>query len=257
MKKKSELPTQTLKCLVNLWDDTQRLRLANENRLRKASEGEMYISEPDKRAIEETIEELRGAEKRACDRMKRLVAAHPMYRWLSDQRGISEVLAACLLSQFDITKAARPSSFWKFAGMHVEDGHAPHPEKGATLPYNAWLKMKVHLLAESFIKSNNEHYRAIYDGYKHRCQCMGTCRKTVEEHAGRKSEATWFPSDTKGKPKPGDFCTKLHMHNKSLRAMVKVFLLDFWLEWRKVAGLPIVPSYAEGKLGMRHGEDSA
>jgi hypothetical protein len=43
-----------------------------------------------------------------------------------------------------------------------------------------------------------------------------------------------------------------HRHQAAMRYMVKQFLLDFWTAWRKAEGLPVVDSYAEGKLGLKH-----
>lgn len=48
-----------------------------------------------------------------------------------------------------------------------------------------------------------------------------------------------------------------HRHNAAMRAMVKALLVDLWVEWRKLEGLPIVPTYAEAKLGIVHGEHTS
>ena len=37
--------------------------------------------------------------------------------------------------------------------------------------------------------------------------------------------------------------------------MMKMFLLDLWKVWRALEGLPVTESYAEAKLGIRHGEE--
>jgi hypothetical protein len=34
--------------------------------------------------------------------------------------------------------------------------------------------------------------------------------------------------------------------------MVKIFLVDLYTAWRTIEGLPVEPSYAEGKLGKKH-----
>lgn len=47
--------------------------------------------------------------------------------------------------------------------------------------------------------------------------------------------------------------TDLHRHRMSLRYVAKMFLNEFYAEGRKILGLPVVPTYAEAKLGLTHG----
>jgi transposase IS116/IS110/IS902 family protein len=48
-----------------------------------------------------------------------------------------------------------------------------------------------------------------------------------------------------------------HRHLAAMRVMVKAFLVDLYVEWRKLEGLPVFPSYAEAKLGIVHGEHAS
>jgi hypothetical protein len=36
--------------------------------------------------------------------------------------------------------------------------------------------------------------------------------------------------------------------------MIKMFLIDLHIKWRELEGLEVYPSYAEGKLGYKHGK---
>lgn len=47
-----------------------------------------------------------------------------------------------------------------------------------------------------------------------------------------------------------------HKHNMAVRYSVKMFLLDLFIAWRTLEGLPVPASYAEAKLGLKHGEAS-
>lgn len=47
--------------------------------------------------------------------------------------------------------------------------------------------------------------------------------------------------------------TDFHKHNMANRYMIKMFLADLYAKWRELAGLPVVPPYAEAKLGLTHG----
>lgn len=44
-----------------------------------------------------------------------------------------------------------------------------------------------------------------------------------------------------------------HLHNMAMRYMVKIFLIDFYVAWRKEEGLTVYPPYHEAKLGLTHG----
>lgn len=47
--------------------------------------------------------------------------------------------------------------------------------------------------------------------------------------------------------------TPIHINKMALRYMIKQFLVDLYINWRKLEGLPVAPSYAEAKLNMPHG----
>ena len=48
--------------------------------------------------------------------------------------------------------------------------------------------------------------------------------------------------------------TAKHRHNMAIRYMVKLFLTDYYVVARTMAGLPVAPSYEEAKLGLVHGK---
>lgn len=69
------------------------------------------------------------------------------------------------------------------------------------------------------------HYGKIYDDYKNR----------LEQNPVHQDK------------------TPLHRHNMAIRYMVKMLLIDLYNAWRPLEGLPVAPTYAEGKLGLVHG----
>lgn len=258
------IPTYTLKAVVQNYYDWQEQRKRVAGRIRMAVAKEAYLTAQDVKLYDSQISDLEALEKAAEKRVAFVVKEHVMWPWLNNVRGCGVMMAAAMISQFDINRAPRPSNFWSFAGLGVKpDGRAPRREAGLIqadgrkgLPYNGWLRTKlVGVLGPGFLRANNEEYRAIYDGYRHRLESAGCCSLPVAEHSKSKSSiAEWFPSGSKAGAKPGDFCTKGHMHNKAVRYIVKMFLLALWEEWRRVENLPIVAPYAEAKLGMKHGE---
>jgi len=195
------------------------------------------------------------AEETAFDAVAQLVEAHPIGPWLLGIRGVGPSMAGVLLGFFDIYKADTVSKFWKYAGYDVaSDGRGrsrraehlverEYVDKGGKtktrrgITFNPFVKTKLHVLAESFIKSGSE-YRQIYDNCKHRLEhhdVYGTHRD-----AERIAEA----ADNERKYAP-----KLHRHLMARRYMIKMFLADLYVAWRTVEGLPVRSPYAEEKLG--------
>lgn len=185
----------------------------------------------------------------------------PIYNeYLADVKGIGPAMAAVLITGFDIFKAQYPSSFWMYAGLDV----VPIDGRGRTrqaahlvertyinkvgveatrmgVTYNPWLKTKLMgVLAGSFMRASSP-WAQVYYGYKHRLETDPSRKKvTLAEYKkmhknGEDTSKVWPPG---------------RINRASQRYMVKQFLLDFWREWRKIEGLPIPPSYSEGKLGM-------
>ncbi len=46
----------------------------------------------------------------------------------------------------------------------------------------------------------------------------------------------------------------LHKHNMAIRYAVKRFLVDLYIAWRNLEGLPVTDEYAVRKLGLNHGQ---
>ena len=42
--------------------------------------------------------------------------------------------------------------------------------------------------------------------------------------------------------------SKMHAHRRAMRKMIKVFLLDLYLEWREIEGLEVSLTYAEEEI---------
>jgi len=109
--------------------------------------------------------------------------------------------------------------------------------------YDPWLHSRLlHSLATSFMKSKSP-WRQVYDNYKHR---LVTDPSRIKMTSVQKSKLFREGQDV------GHIWTPGRIHRASMRYMVKMFLLDFWREWRIIEGLPVVPSYAEAKLGLVH-----
>ena len=92
------------------------------------------------------------------------------------------------------------------------------------IPFNRYIKTNmIGVLGSSFGKSYGK-YLEIYDNYNTRITHMPA-------HAEK---------------------TKGHLNNMAIRYTVKRFLVDLYIAWRTLEGLPVADEYSKGKLGINH-----
>lgn len=257
-----------LRRLTRGFYDLQRLRLQTAGRTYKRSETAPIELHPDDVAVlAKRAENLLSAEKSALAE----VAAHlksfnSFYvAILSDKtryKGIGPTMAGVILSEFDIRKAENPSKFFRFAGIapvlakrckkchtvvseagatltHAkvaeklcaltgkvlkgedvyDSGKAERPVRGEKLHYNSFLKTKLVGVLAGVLLQVGSPWRKFYDDYKHRKQTAG-----------------WGVSDA-------------HRDAASKRYMVKMLLLQIWLDWRRHEGLEIRTTYHQEYQG--------
>lgn len=174
---------------------------------------EQYVQE-----FIEAGETLKQEEKRIKAMMLDILQAFPEWTWLKDIRGISNVLAVNLIRHFDIDKARHISSFWKYAGLHVNDkGKAPTRKKGNKLGYNPEARTVAWKIADSFIKQRTQPYRRIYEEEKQRqLNKKYPPGELAEKYNGYQEKDTQL--------------TKGHAHNRATRYIAKEFLKDYYLK---------------------------
>jgi hypothetical protein len=176
------------------------------------------------------------------------------------QSGIGPAMAGVIISWFDPEKARHISSFWKYAGLDVAgDGRGRSRRKehlverdytdknGAqsrrmSITYDPFLKTKLMgVLAGLFIRSGSP-WRQVYDDYKHRLETDPAREKVTlvewkkRNKKGENLSNVWAPGRI-------DWAAK--------RYMVKMFLLELWLVWREMEGLPVSQPYHVAKQGRR------
>jgi hypothetical protein len=176
--------------------------------------------------------------------------------WLKDIKGVGVTMAAVIVTEIDIHKAAWPSSIFRLAGLDCgPDGMGRSKRKEHlvkvkyltkdgkeserdSITFNPFLKSKLlGVLASSFLRAKSP-YAEVYYGYKHR----------MENHA------KYGPHNDKVKDENGKRITNPgRRHEMSRRYMIKMFIYDLHENWRRLAGLPPVKTYPEDKLGRPHG----
>lgn len=190
------------------------------------------------------------------------VKVHPLWdAFFKDVKGCGPLMSAVCISYFDVHKARHVSSFWKYAGLDTvaverpkvigytdgkpvvsetetefvrEGRQRKHTEtyeyktkdgeiatkKGLT--YNPELKTKLcGVLGSCFLKTPGSYYEQIYRDYRNR----------LDNREGTK-----------------DY-TAAHKHAMANRYMVKQFIRDLWVTWRKLEGYEVSNPYEVDYLG--------
>jgi hypothetical protein len=112
---------------------------------------------------------------------------------------------------------------------------------GHVAPFNKRLRTAlVGVMADGFIKAQNEYCMQYYYPYKTRLEAE---ESTVEEvaKAGAKSKAIAWKDAKKG-----------HRDRAAKRYMIKMFLKDLYAAWRAIEGLPVREPYQVEYLGKKH-----
>ena len=213
----------SIRPIVDLRDRTlQKSRIAFSNRIAAVESGRDHMDAASMAVIEKWHIRFDELEAEADKDIAELVKDEPIIQILVNLRGIGPLLAAKLVSAIDIERAATVSALWRYAGYGLDkEGNRERPTKGEKLHYNTRLKTNCYLVGVSFLRSSSP-YRRIYDEAK-------------EYYAAERLD--W---------------TKAHVHNASLRKMIKVFLSHLWLVWRELEGLPTGDPYIIGKGAHSH-----
>lgn len=135
------------------------------------------------------------------------------------------------------------------------------------LTYNPWIKSKLWVMANCMIKAavrwtpiSEEEYKNLpdterdekmkkVDGKNQKTFCRLTI---VDDHPYVQQYFNYRNRKTNDPRWSGK--AKAHIHNASLRYMIKRFLADLYKAWRPIEGLTVAPEYSEAKLGMIHGK---
>jgi hypothetical protein len=238
-----ELDTKDISDAVELYYDSQHLRILHANKERTEGPGELVTWFAYWLHIGEAV---------IASKLKHWVESDRSSaeaKWAYDQIGIGPVLAAGLAAHIDVTKADSISSLWKFAGQ------APGFDrkiKGEKLSYNARLKTLCWKLGESFVKVSGKEgatYGRLYAGFK-RDEVSRNDNGQYAEAAKRELEKKKFKTDnaTKKRLKEGKLADA-HLHARAKRRTVKVFLSHYWMKGREARGLAIREPYAIAVLG--------
>jgi len=230
MKKKSKIlirKENDLKQKSNIYYDVQDVRKRSNNRL--LSVGVVKGTYPT---------ELKQLELSIRKDIETDLDKYPIWtQYLCNIKGIGATLGANIIGTLNIHKADHISSFWKYCGYHTdENGKAIKRVKGKKLDFNIKNRAMMWNIGDSLIRCQNANYRNVYDQRK----AIET-KKLNNPTDNPKNCPMYKECRARIGHKPA---CKLHIHNRAKRYMIKQFLADLWLNWRKIEGLSVSPPYA-------------
>lgn len=280
---------EALRMYVRAREDFQAMRKNIDNRLgRKADKTPQKTQDLSKflsrdiKNFNKICKKAETQEKIIEDMLDKKLEEFPIYtEWLSKIKGIGPIAGGWIVGEFDIHKADTVSKLVSFSGLNPglvwgkkrvpkkeykskmgkiiskiknvkngeidyiiqTDAQIPGDRKtvGFLLPYNQNLKaFLLGVMAErGFKMQKNSYYYEYYLKYKTRKE---NSDRIVENNGKeRKDDGKSWKDVSKG-----------HRENAAKRYMVKMFLKDLYVAWRKIEGLPVRPPYDEEYLGKKH-----
>lgn len=257
--------TEELKLLVSTYYALQKERIQTVLRI-KALERSGVAKSRAADLHEHLDKELLRIEKWIGGKIEDRLEGNDIYNaWLRHVPGVGPILAAGLISVIDpISEVEKPSSLWRFAGLHVIDGKAPKRKKGQKVDWNPFFRTMCWKLGDSFVKAGG-YYRKVYDRARQIEDHRAPFRVPVEDAQGyllaenvgniKKGEMigrenfSKFRKQAKGRKDVLVTLTDLHKYNRAKRKAVKLFISHLFAIWRDLEGLPIREPYVVEKLG--------
>jgi len=214
-----------------LWDELMKMRQKHTLRISAAERGKSNLDPVLEKEMLATI----GLDDNLKLVRKTMIVlgegVGPIWEWLTAIKGLGAGgEAAKLVAQIDdIARFDTVSKLWRFAGYAVMDGKAEKNQAGEKSHYNRKLKSICYIIAKSFIYQNTSPYRDIYDAEKAKQRELYP-EKMDSDKLDRKGKKLYLYSDA-------------HIHNRAWRKMIKEFLRDVWLTWRRMEGLPVTEAF--------------
>jgi len=189
----------------------------------------------------ETYNRSIAEEKRVLKRITSLVEKSPVYtRYLVNIPGVGPSTAAVLLSQFVPEKVYYVSNMFSFAGIVAGKDKL---RKGEKASFNTFLRAKlIGVMGVNFIKQKSDY--AIYY-YNKRMQLINRDRVLID--AGEMNPS-FVHNDKYGMDRP----TAAHHSRMATRYMVQRFVRDYYVAFRTIMDIPVVPPYEEAYLALKH-----
>jgi len=168
--------------------------------------------EPPK-VLVDVLAKLSTIEKDLYKELERAVEGHPLYlQYLQYVRGVGAATAAYLITVLNPARFETVSKMWKYCGLHVENGKAPHRTPEQPTGWNPVARTMMWRLGENFRRQGG-FYKMMY-------------YKFLEESTRKHPD--W---------------TKAHHIAHARRVTVKLFLAHWHMVGRVLQGLSVRKPY--------------
>ncbi|HOW94831.1 MAG TPA: hypothetical protein PLF91_10110 [Mycolicibacterium fallax] len=234
----------TLALAADVVDDLERVKIANQNRLRTLTAQDEYghgmsVDHPDVKRLAALVKALEDAEHQATLNLARVMRHHPLGGWVKASKGVGEKQAARLLASIgdpywnDLhSRPRRLRELYAFCGMSVVGtgtnrscdsqtpcgaGSAPTKVRGERVTWNPDARMRLWLIASKTVMvGHGGPYRQVYD--------EGRLKYADAIHAEECKRC-----GPKGKPaQPDSPLSAAHQHARAIRLIAKAILRDLW-----------------------------
>ena len=157
------------------------------------------------------------------------VATYDIWDWLKKIKGIGPVLGGMLIAETNIEECTTVSKMWAWWGLAPASGGS------------SWRRHRVSkVLGESLLRKKSKPYYQMYCQYKlKKEQTIGSCMGCGG--SGKHGDESCANCAGTGQGPWGT--SKNHRHAAALRYMVKKFLADLFVVWRKQEGLECPAPY--------------
>jgi hypothetical protein len=199
-------------------DDTERNRIANENRVRSLEEIDPTLSAPYIPMLNGLIE----LEKHATKQLERTMKAHPYGPWVMRNKGVGLKQGARMLAaigdpgyNYAAERPRRgPAELWAYCGYRP----GQRRRKGVQSNWNSEAKMRVYLVAKQCVMTMDSPFRQFYDAAR-------------EKYTDAVHDTPCPQCTLKGKPSPvGSPLRDGHVHARAIRHVAKTILIDLYEE---------------------------
>lgn len=203
-------------------------------------------------------EQLKGLEEKNVKNLTKAVKEHPLYSAFFDTeqcRGIGPETAAACISLFDIHKARHASCFWKYAGLNP----VRRVDKDGNEILEANSKKYTEMVKYIDKDGKEKEKKSITYNPKLKTILLGVTGSNILKACIRKDKET---GDIIAKGYAIQYMDyKIRKHNEhpewtmarchavANRWMIRNFVRDLWVAWRRIEGLPITIPYEQEYLG--------
>lgn len=263
-----DLADPLLALAADVVDDLERVRVANENRLRQLTRNEedkdgeergfgLTLDHPDVARLSALVDVLKDAEKQATSNLTYRMKKHPLGPWVKQAKGIGEKQAARLLAAVgdpywnDLYERPRlVSELWSYCGYG--DSSRQVRRKGVKANWSDDAKKRAHLVAEKCKMQLSKPCYSVKgdDGLvAHTVHIDGECTCSPYRRLYDEKKAHYASSvhnrecqrcTGKGQPPApvGSARKAAHIDAMALRAVKKEILRDMWREAKRLHELP-------------------